>query len=122
MAEEIKSNTRGGARVGAGQKPKTVQDASGAAFILYSRARAKKETHNAKLAEIEEMQKLGSLVDSNEVKKRAGTAGRAVRDAFLSLPDRVSSLLVGRTEKEINEELFNEVRLTLEGLSNEISE
>lgn len=120
--EKPKTSTRGGARAGAGQKPKTVQDATGESFVLYSKARAKKETHNAMMAELDERKKRGQLVDVDTVNQQADSAARAVRDAFLSLPDRLSSLLVGRTEKQINAELLKEIRQTLTAVSNEISQ
>ena len=119
--KQKKADGRGGARVGAGQKPKTVQDASGEAFVLYSRARAKKETHNAKLAELQERQLAKELIEKTQVEYEATRAARLVRDAMLAIPDRVCSLLVGLDEKEINKRLSKEIRDSLKGVSDEIS-
>ena len=74
------------------------------------------------MAELDERKKRGQLVDVDTVNQQADSAARAVRDAFLSLPDRLSSLLVGRTEKQINAELLKEIRQTLTAVSNEISQ
>ena len=36
---------------------------------------------------------------------------------FMALPERITSLLVGRTEREIMEELRHEIRETLQAIS-----
>jgi Xaa-Pro aminopeptidase len=61
------------------------------------------------------------LVEADAIKKQADQTARAVRDAFLAVPDRLASLLVGRTEKQIAAELRKEIRATLMGLSIELS-
>ena len=113
---------RGGAREGSGSKPKTVKDATGPSYIEYSEARAKKERHQANLAEMEEAKKRGELVDVSQILDEADKAGRMFRDSMLSLPDRVASLLVGRSEKEILKELTTEIRATLKLVNERISD
>lgn len=115
------ANGHGGARIGAGAKPKTVTDASGEAYVLYSKARAKKETHNAKIAEMEEARLAGNLLDRREVEAQADRAARVVKNSFLALPERLASVLVGRSEKDILMELKKEIDQTLKVISNEIS-
>jgi len=112
---------RGGARANSGSKPKTVKDATGPSYIEYSEARAKKERHQANLAEMEEAKKRRELVDVAQIMDDADKAGRMFRDSMLSLPDRVASLLVGRTEKEILHELNAEIRATLRDVNEKIS-
>lgn len=115
------ANGHGGARIGSGAKPKTVSDASGDAYVLYSKARAKKETHNARIAEMEERKLAGNLIDRRMVEAQADQAARVVKNSFLSIPDRLASILVGRSEKDILRELRKEIGTTLKGISNELS-
>ena len=88
--------------------------------ISYAQSRAKRELHNANLAEIEELKKRGELVEVKQVQKEADRAARAGRDAFTALPERLASILVGRTEQEILTELRSEIRNTLERVSQSI--
>jgi hypothetical protein len=64
----------GGARVGAGAKPKTVADASGEAHVIYTKARAKREQHNAALAELQLREKEGELIEASQMRKEADAA------------------------------------------------
>jgi len=104
---------RGGARQNAGRKTQSVEDASGDSHAQYAVARAKKEKHQANIKAIEEKVLRSKLVEVEKVEKQADRAARLVRDAFLNLPDRISSLLVGRSESEILNLLRSEVRETL---------
>jgi hypothetical protein len=115
------TNGHGGARPRAGRKPETVADASGESKIVYYKARAKKERHNAVKAELEEKLLRSQLIEIDKVNKQADAAARAVRDAFLALPDRLASMLVGRNEKQIATELRKEIRQTLVNASIKIS-
>jgi|SaaInlV_100m_DNA_2_1039680.scaffolds.fasta_scaffold10100_2 hypothetical protein len=112
----------GGKRTGAGGKPKTVADATGKAFVFYSNARAKEKTHLANLAELREREKRGELIEKTQVMADADFVGRLTRDSFMALPDRVASLLVGRTEHEILQELRREIRDTLQTISETLNE
>jgi phage terminase Nu1 subunit (DNA packaging protein) len=105
-----------------GRKNASVEEGSGDTYLVYQEARAKREVHNANLAELDEAFRKGELVESESVKRDADFAARTVRDAFLALPDRLSSLLVGRTEKQINQEIRKEIRTTLEQISRTINE
>lgn len=60
-----------------------------------------------------------NLVNINDVQKEAFEAARKVRDAFLSLPDRISSQLVKKERTEIHSILKNEINYILESLTNE---
>ena len=83
-------------------------------YAKYNAARAKRETANAELAELVLREKENELVEVATVKKEADSAAREVKNAFLAFPERISSILVGRTEKEILGELRREVKQTLE--------
>ena len=110
----------GGKREGAGKKPKAVADASGASYVKYSKARAEKEQSNAAMAKLALKEKQGSLVGVVQMRKEADQSARAVRNAFLALPERIASILVGRDEKDILFALRREVRDTLDLLADEI--
>lgn len=114
------ANGHGGAREGAGAKPRTVADASGEAHVIYTKARAKREQHNAALAELQLREKEGDLVDASQMRKEADAAARKVKNAFLAMPERIASILVGRTEKDILFELRREVRSTLELIADDV--
>ena len=115
------ANGHGGRREGAGGITKTVKDATAPAHVEYTEARAKKERHQANLAEMEEAKKRRELVDVAQIMDDADKAGRMFRDSMLSLPDRVASLLVGRSEKEILHELNAEIKATLKDVNEKIS-
>lgn len=104
-----------------GRKNASVEEGTADDYKKYSAARAKREAHNANLAELDEKKRKGELVEADAIKKQADQTARAVRDAFLAVPDRLASLLVGRTEKQIAAELRKEIRATLMGLSIELS-
>jgi hypothetical protein len=59
----------------------------------------------------------GELIDKHQVMADADFVGRLSRDSFMALPERIASLLVGRTEREIMEELRHEIRQTLQTIS-----
>ena len=79
-----------------------------------------KKAASAQQAELEEKRLRGQLVEVEKVTEQADAAARAVRGAFLALPDRLASLLVGRTEKQISMELRKEIRQTLVNASIEV--
>jgi len=111
------ANGHGGARVGAGHKTQIVTDATADYLVEYSAARAKEKTHLAHIAELKEKKMRGELIDKHQVMADADFVGRLTRDSFMALPERIASLLVGRTEREIMEELRHEIRETLQAIS-----
>ena len=118
---EPKRSGRGGKRAGAGRKKLVEETEIKSAYVLFHKSRAQRESHQAKLAELELKRRRGLLLDARKVRLEADAAGRSVRNAFLALPDRLASLLVGRSEEDILNELRKEIRATLETLSNELS-
>lgn len=64
----------------------------------------------------QEMEK--NLISVSVVEKEAFEMARKVRDSFLSLPDRLSSDLVGKDKREIQQILLKEINYSLEALSN----
>ncbi len=89
-------------------------------YARYNAARAKREESNAELASLTLREKEAELVEASTVRKQADNAAREVKNAFLALPERISSILVGRTEKEILFELRREVKETLEMVADRV--
>lgn len=74
-------------------------------------ARAKREGHQADLAEIKLAKEAGQLIDAAKVEKDAFNLARRLRDAILTVPKRVAPILAaeqndGRVEQILNEELL----------------
>lgn len=86
-------------------------------ILLIQKSRALRE-HFRALREQKEYEKLAkSLIDVEVVKTSAFNRGRKVRDAILSIPDRISSILAAENDTHrIHEILTNELRQALEGL------
>jgi len=59
------------------------------------------------------------LVDTAVVEAEAFEMARKVRDSFLSLPDRLSSELVGKDKREIQQVLLKEINYVLEVLADD---
>ena len=87
---------RGGARPGAGRKEGV--EVSNADYKLYNKARAKKTVHEAKLAEFEEREKSGELVEIELVQKEWQQILANVRAKLLALPTKLAAQVrpVGR--------------------------
>ena len=104
----------------AGRKTAATEEAGVEDYVRYNKARAKREEHNAALAELQLKEKEGDLVDASQMRKEADAAARKVKNAFLAMPERIASILVGRTEKDILFELRREVRSTLELIADDV--
>jgi hypothetical protein len=68
------------------------------AGLSYADARAVRENYQARLAKLLYEEKMGRLVDSETVEKQAFEAGRLVRQAVLTVPDRYGHELAAETE------------------------
>jgi phage terminase Nu1 subunit (DNA packaging protein) len=110
----------GGARRGAGRKSAKIEEDANEIYATYKAAQAKKEQHNANLAELEELKARGELVHIDLVKAQASQAAKHIREALLSLPSRLSAILADNPEPIVRERMTKEIRDILEGLSNEI--
>ncbi len=82
-----------------------------------NQARTISEIFNAKIKEVTYKKEIGELVPVKQVEKEAYEAARIVRDNFLSLPERVSSVLIGKSKDEIKGILHHEIIQILENLS-----
>lgn len=93
MAEPKRVGGHGGKRPGAGRKPPEV--VASADYADYNAARAKREFHNANIAELEEAEKRGSLLPRDEMVAAFQGLIANCRAKLLSLPAKVSPQLVG---------------------------
>jgi hypothetical protein len=85
------------------------------------KTRIKNEVEKGKMLEIEAKAKIGQYVDVRDVEKQAFHVARTVRDSLQNIPDRVSSLLASISDaNQIYEILSKEIRIALEGLSEEL--
>ena len=82
-----------------------------------NQARTISEIFNAKIKEVTYKKEIGELVPVKQVEKEAFEAARMVRDSFLSLPDRVSSVLIGKDKNDIKVILHKEIIQILENLT-----
>ncbi|HRH14787.1 MAG TPA: hypothetical protein PK225_10600 [Azonexus sp.] len=105
---------RGGAREGAGRK--TGVAVSGDSYAKYNAARAKKEGHLAKLAELDEMEATGQLVRTDAVLKEWQGIIANIRARLLALPSRLAAQAHGaRTIGELQ-------RLLQDGIAEALTE
>lgn len=77
----------------------------------YAKFRTAREGFQAKLAEVDFLERTGRLVKKDEVDREAFDAARQVRDRVLSVPHDVAGVLVGmQDEREIVRFLQNKLR------------
>jgi hypothetical protein len=69
----------------------------GEAYTAFNKARAKKEEHNAKLAEYEQRKAAGELLDAAKTLAEIQSILSTVRNKFLAVPTRAAPLVVGNT-------------------------
>ena len=83
----------------------------------FAEAQAEKERYKAKLAKLEYEEKIGKLVDRESIEREAFRVARVVRDAMLSLPDRLAALVTAETDQAKNHTLMTkEIMAALKGL------
>lgn len=80
----------------------------------YARARAVRENYNARLAKLEYEERLGKLVNRDEVTVAAFNRFRTFRDGMLNIPDRVAAMLAAETDAaKVHANLTTEIRKAL---------
>ena len=78
--------------------------------IRWSRARASREEMELKV-------RTGELIETQQVERDAFRVARVVRDAMLSLPDRLAALVTAETDQAKNHTLMTkEIMAALKGL------
>ncbi len=84
--------------------------------MSYNKAKAAKETFTAQLRQLELKQKRGELVEKKEVELMAMNIAEKVRSKLMTVGQRVSSLCEGRTAREIEELIENEINSAMSDL------
>ncbi len=102
--------------IGRERRAKNVQ--KGNLQELYIRAKLQNEIEKGKILKLERAEKEQSLISTDKVQETLFRKGRVIRDAFLNLPDRVSSQLEMQSAYTIHTILTKEIRTILEELSN----
>ena len=107
---------RGGARPGAGRKPKS-PDATDPYSIL-AKAKAKNESYKAELTLLEYRQRVGELIPKDEVAAAWAENVAIAKGRLLALPSRVSGeVLRLKTQREVEETIKAAIVTILEELA-----
>jgi hypothetical protein len=77
---------------------KQVQDMPADQIPDFNVSRAKNEFYKAELARIQVAQQKKELISAKEVEKKSFELAVGIREAFLTLPDRVSNLFASETD------------------------
>ena len=77
---------------------KQVQEMPADKIPDFNISRAKKEFYTAELARIQVEQQKRELISAKEVEKKSFEMAVAIRESFLTLPDRVSNLFASETD------------------------
>jgi len=81
-------------------------------------ARAKREHHEANMAELRERQLLGELVEADRVRRAVATLAAMVRSAFERIPDKLADRLAANADpQECHALLTGEIDLVLADLA-----
>lgn len=88
-----KLDGRGGARANAGRKTK--EERSSDVYADYNAARAKREMHNAKIAEYEERRLAGELIEKAKATAVMQQIVANAKAKLLSLPAKIAPMVVG---------------------------
>jgi len=114
LAEHVViSKGRGGARPGAGRKPKTEQND---AHTQYAKARAKHEAYKALLAELEYRRRAGELVERSVVAADAARLHAFIAQTLRSLPDALERKCA------LPPEVVEELTLAIDGMLVELKQ
>jgi phage terminase Nu1 subunit (DNA packaging protein) len=87
----------------------------------YAQSRAIREAYQAKLAKLEYEERIGKLIDADQLRIEAFKIHRRVRDAILNIPDRCSPQLASMSDQaEVHAYLNQEITAALRQLSADI--
>lgn len=84
---------------------------------LLIKVKLRNEIEKGKLLKLETAEKEQSLIPVDQVKDTLFRKGRAIREAFTNLPDRVASVLEMQDKRTIHITLSKEIRSILEELT-----
>ncbi len=83
----------------------------------YKLHRAKREAANAQLQQLKADELAGKLIAADQVERDAYNLARGLRDAILSVPDRVAAILAAEQDaRRVSEILHEEIEKALNGL------
>lgn len=86
------------------------------------KSKAITEAYKARLAKLEFEEKSGKLIDAEKVRLEQFTAGRMIRDAIMSVPDRISAKLASITDPHtVHRELHAELVAALDRIIRDAS-
>lgn len=86
-------------------------------------SRAVREAYQARLAKLEYEERIGKLVNADEVKARAFKMARAARDSMLTMPDRLAPILASSTDvQEVHRLLLDDIERTCDRLAKDAME
>ena len=84
--------------------------------VLYQ-ARIMHEVYRAKLTKLDYDERIGKLVDAEKVKNENFKLARMVRDAMLTIPDRLAAEVAGMTDPvAVHQKMLNEIRRAIQSL------
>jgi len=98
------------------EAPSSLPAGSGGAGRLassYADSRAARESYLARLAKLEFEERSGKLVDADDVRAQVFALGRRMRDAMVTLPDRLAPVLVGQSDQAVIHKLLTEEILSV---------
>jgi hypothetical protein len=111
------NGTAGGNGAGAPQGPGFEGGGAGTGSQL-NRAKAARETYEARIAELRYRKMKDELVDADEVKRQFASASRRVRDSLLAVPDRIASVLAAEGDPvRVHQMLLGEIEQSLNALA-----
>ena len=106
----------GGARPGSGRPAKTDQ---GDAYTVLAKAKAKRETYRAQMAELEYRTRMGELLESQVVAETWANHINIAKTALLGLPSKLAHELAATSDPvkiaEIMRERIREILIELAG-------
>lgn len=87
--------------------------------MTFAEAQRRKEVAKAKTAELELLEKQGTLILKQRVQDQLFTAGKELRDALLAVPDRVTDeiLAAGDNRTKVNNIIYDAIAGELERLA-----
>ena len=104
----------GGYRPGSGRKPKTEQND---AYTVLAKAKAKRESYAAQLAELEYKKAVGEVISADIVLAQWQEMFSNVRARLLSLPAHLASVCANVSHDEVEKKATDLVREALQELS-----
>lgn len=89
----------------------------------FTKYQAQREKFKAKISELDYLERIGTLVQAEEVEADAYRVARQVRDAILNVPSRLAGILAAESgQRRVHDLLEQELRQALEALASGVPE